>query len=194
MNLHFVYVTRGDKYGEKLKDDWSYVCEMSKFYCWWLRTKFSLYYTVNTDVLVIENVALMRFRFGMSDLMKYHKEKGEDTYHFYLSYFKPIWTDCDAGFYTDNVGLIQWKEHSGNIEKNRFFALENCAKVSHVLSHEIGRQKHYANKKFKEEIHEQWNKHVYDVEKFEFYDERFNLVTEQDDFLFAAMKVPAYQP
>jgi hypothetical protein len=62
--------------------------------------------------------------------------------------------------------------------------------VSHVLLHEVGRRKHYDNKRFKEEIHEQWDKHIYGVEEFEFYDKKFNAVTSEDDFMFATMKNP----
>ncbi len=194
MNLHFVYVSRSDEYKEKMRDAWPYICQMAKFYHWWLQKKFNLYYTVNVDVLVVEKARLMRFRFGMSDLMKHHEEKDEDRYHFYLSYFKPIWTDCSAGFFTDNMGLIQWKDHYAEVEKHRFFALENCARVSHVLLHEVGRQKHYDNKTFKEEIHEQWDKHLYGVEEFEFYDQKFKLVTDKEDWMFATMKIVEHKP
>lgn len=193
MNLNFVYVSRSDIYKERLRDDWQYIYEMASFFRWWLREKFSLYYTVNVDALVIEKVPLMRLRFGMSDLMKYHREKGENIYHFYLSYFKPRFTDCDAGFFDDNLGLVQWKEHNSTVEKRRFFALENCSKVSHVILHEVGRQKDFDNKKFKEEIHEQWDRHVYGAEPFEFYDKRFQLVSKKDDFMFATMKIPEHK-
>jgi hypothetical protein len=194
MNLHFVYVSRSDEYKERLRDDWLYIYEMAKFYQWWLRKKFSLYYNVQADVLVVVKTPLMRLRFGMRDLVKHHKEKGEDNYHFYLSYFKPIWSDCSAGFFTENVGLVQWKEHTGNLEKQRFFALENCVRVSHVLLHEVGRQKKYNGKKFKEEIHDQWDKHLYGAEEFEFYDKRHGIVTSKDDYMFATMKIPAHKP
>ncbi|MFQ5941366.1 MAG: hypothetical protein ACE5KA_06690 [Nitrososphaerales archaeon] len=193
MNLHFVYVSRSDKYKESLKDELPYIYQMSNFYGWWLREKFTLYYKVSVDVLVVEKAHLLQFRFGMNDLIKHHKEKGEGNYHFYISYFKPIWTDCSAGFFTDNMGLIQWKEYSGKVEKHRFFALENCAMVSHVLLHEIGRQKHYDNKRFKEEIHDQWDKHLYGADDFEFYDEKLRFVTGKDDFMFATMKIPTHQ-
>lgn len=194
MNLHFIYVSRSDEYKERLRDDWLYVYEMAKFYRWWLRKKFNLYYTVNADVLVVVKAHLMRFRFGMSDLMKHHKEKGEENYHFYLSYFKPIWADCSAGFFADNLGLVQWKESTGKLEKHKFFALENCARVSHVLLHEVGRQMHYDNKKFKEEIHGQWDKHLYGADEFEFYDKKFHIVTDKDDYMFATMKTSEYKP
>ena len=194
MNLQLVYVSPSDKYKERLRDDWFYVYQMAKFFRWWLRKKFTLYYTVSTNVLVVEKAKLMRFRLGMSDLMKYHKEKGEDNYHLYLSYFKPVWSDCSVGFFTDNIGLIHWKEYSGKVESYRFFVPENCARVSHVLLHEVGRQKHYNNKRFKDEIHEQWDKHLYGVDEFEFYDKKFKRVTDKDDCMFATMKIPEYAP
>ncbi|MEM2759246.1 MAG: hypothetical protein QXU32_03465 [Nitrososphaerales archaeon] len=193
MNLHFVYVSRSDEHQQRMKDDWLYVYEMAKFYRWWLHEKLDLYYTISTDVLLVVKTHFMRFRFGMSDLMKHHREKGEDDYHFYLSYFKPLLSDCSAGFFADNVGLIRWKTYAGDIEKNKFFALENCTKVSHVLLHEAGRQKHYDNKKFKEEIHEQWDRHIYKMDEFEFYDRNFRNVTKDDDFMFATMKIPEHK-
>lgn len=192
MNLRFIYVTRSNEYKENLRNDWFYVYQMSKFFRWWLRKKFALYYTVNADVLVVTKTPLMRFRFGMRELMKHHQEKGVENYHFYISYFKPVWTDCSAGFFTDNMGLIQWKKHTETMDKYRFFAIENCARISHILLHEVGRQKHYDNKKFKEQIHEQWDKHVYDVESYELYDRKFKLVTENDEFMFATMKIPEH--
>ncbi len=189
MNLHFIYVTKSDEWKEKLKDDWAYIYHMSKFYQWWLRKNFGLYYKVNTDVLVIVKAALMRLRFDMTDLTKHHKDKGEENYHFYLSYFRPRWSDCDCGFFTDNFGLVVWKNYDGKGEKNRFFALENCAKISHVLMHEVGRQKNFG-KGYKGEIHTQWDKHLYGVDEFEFYDKKFRKVSDKDDFMFVTMKIP----
>lgn len=194
MRLNFVYVSRSDFYRERMKQDWQYISEMTHFYRWWLRKKFKLFYSVTLDALVIEKVPLMRFRFGMSDLMKHHKEKGEDVYHFYLSYFKPIITDCSAGFFTDNVGLVEWRELRDSDERNKFLAIENCTRISHVMLHEIGRQKNYDGKKFKEQIHEQWDKHVYGMESFEFYDKRFHEVPQDDEYMFATMKVPPHNP
>ncbi len=193
MNIHFIYVSQSDEYEEKLRDDWPYVPQMAKFYRWWLRETFSLHCTINVDVLVIEKTWLMRLRFGMNDLIKHHKEKGELDYHFYLSYFKPVWSDCSSGFFTDNMGLIKWKEFRRDAEKHTFFALENCSRVSHILLHEVGRQKHYDNKIFGEKIHEQWDKHLYGVEEFEFYDKKFQHITDSNDIMFATMKVPLYK-
>ena len=189
MNLHFIYVVKSNEWKEKLKDDWLYVYKMTKFYQWWLRKNFGLHYKVNADVLVVVKTALMELRFGMSDLMKHHKEKGEENYHFYLSYFKPWRSDCSSGFFTDNFGLIHWKNYEGEVEKNRFFALENCTKVSHMLLHEVTRKKNY-EKNYKDIVHEQWDKHFYGAEEFEFYDKSFRKVTSKDDFVFATMKIP----
>jgi hypothetical protein len=189
MDLHFIYVVKSDEWKDKLKDEWLYVYSMSKFYQWWLRRNFGLNYKVNTDVLVVVKSALMTLRFGIRDLIKHHKEKGEENYHFYLSYFKPRWSDCSIGFFTDNVGLIKWKNYEGKKEKNRFFALENCASVSHVLLHEVGIKKEYG-KSYKDIVHEQWDKHFYSAEEFELYDKNFRKVTSKDDFMFATMKIP----
>ncbi len=192
MNLNFVYVAKSDEWKDKLRDDWLYVYSMAKFYQYWLRKNFQLHYKVNADVLVVVKTALMRFRFGMNDLMKHHREHEEENYHFYLTYFKPIWSDCSSGFFTDNVGLVQWKTYEGKGEKNRFFALENCTRVSHVLLHEVGRQKKYG-KDHKGMIHDQWDKHLYKVEEYEYYNKRFGKVSSKDDFMFATMKIPEHR-
>lgn len=190
MNLNFTYVAKSDEWKNKLKDDWLYVYSMSKFYPFWLKENFGLHCNVNADVMVVVKTAFMSVRFGMRDLMSHHKEKGEDNYYFYLSYFKPIWSDCSAGFFTDKFGLVKWKNYDGKTEKNRFFALENCTRVSHVLLHEVGKEMEYG-RNYKDAIHEQWDKHLYKAEEFEFYDKGFRKVTDKDDFFFATMKVPA---
>jgi hypothetical protein len=197
MQLNFIYVVKSDVWKERLKNEWSYVHSMSKFYQYWLKQNFGLQYSVNTDVMVVVKTALMGIRFGMRDLMSHHKEKGEDNYHVYLSYFKPRWTDCSIGFFTDKFGLMLWKNYekgdNDRSDMNRFLALENCTKVSHILLHEVGREMKYG-RNYRETIHEQWDKHAYNLEEFEFYDKKFMKVTEKDDYLFATMKVPAPKP
>ena len=192
MNLHFIYVVKSDEWKDKLKDDWLYVYRMTKFYQWWLRKYFGLHYKVNADVLVVVKSTFIGLRFGMHDLMKHHKEKGEEDYHFYLSYFKPRWSDCSSGFFTENFGLILWKNYEGKVDKNRFFALENCTRVSHVVLHEVARKKNYG-KNYKDIVHEQWDKHLYAAEEYVFYDKNFRRVESRNDFLFATMKIPGHE-
>lgn len=192
MNLHFIYVVKSDEWKDKLKDDWLYVYRMTKFYQWWLRKYFGLHYKVNADVLVVVKSTFIGLRFGMHDLMKHHKEKGEEDYHFYLSYFKPRWSDCSSGFFTENFGLILWKNYEGKVDKNRFFALENCTRVSHVVLHEVARKKNYG-KNYKDIVHEQWDKHLYAAEEYVFYDKNFRRVESRNDFLFATMKFPGHE-
>lgn len=192
-NLRFVYVAKSDTWQERLRDDWSYIYKMSKFFQWWLRKKFQLYYRVDTDVLVVVKTPLMGLRFGMSELIKHHSEKGEENYHFYLSYFKPRFSDCGTGFYADTLGLVRWN----NLEdrdaaeplKTKFFALENCTKVSHMLLHEVGRQKQYG-KEYKDLIHEQWDKHIYGAEDYEYFDKNFRKMSGDESPVFATMRVP----
>ncbi len=134
----------------------------------------------------------MPLRFNIRDIMKHHKEKGEENYHFYLSYFKPRFSDCGAGYFTDNFGLVLWKSYEGKGEKNRFFALENCTKISHVILHEVGRQKTYG-KNYKDTIHEQWEKHLYGADEYEYYNKRFGKVSSNEDYMFATMKIPEFR-
>jgi len=190
MDLRFIYVAKSDRWKETLKEEWHYVYSMTKFYQWWLRKNFQLNYKVSADVLVVVKTPLMALRFGMRDLMKHHQEKGKDNYHFYLSYFKTRFTDCSAGFFADNFGLILWKNaEAGGHERTKFLALENCASVSHVILHEVGRQKDYG-KDYKELIHEQWDRHIYGNEDYEYYNASFKKVSKKDEFMFATMKIP----
>lgn len=189
MNLHFVYVAKSDDWKEKLREEWQYIYRMAKFYQYWLRKNFQLYYKVNTDVLVVVQAKLMVLRFGMSDLMKHHRDKGEEDYHVYLAYFRPRITDCSVGFFTDNVGLMHWQNYNGSGDRNKFLATNNCATISHVLLHEVGRQKKYG-KKYRDTIHEQWDRHVFGEDEFEFYNEHYKLVSGNGEFMFATMKIP----
>lgn len=189
LNLRFIYVARNDEWRERLREEWLYIYSMARFYQWWLGRNFHLHYKVHSDVLVVVKARLMALRFGMSDLIKHHREKGEQDYHFYLSYFKPRISDCSAGFFTDNFGLIRWKNCEGRSERDKFLALENCTCVSHMLLHEMKRQKGYG-KEYDDLIHDQWDRHLYGGEEFDFYDRHYHKVSGEDDFMFATMKVP----
>jgi hypothetical protein len=62
------------------------------------------------------------------------------------------------------------------------------------MLHEVGRQKQYDNKKFKEQIHEHWDRHLYASEEYDLYDRNFKPVGREDDFMFATMRIPEYVP
>ena len=58
---------------------------------------------------------------------------------------KPFWTDCRTeGYSSENFGVAYWersKDPISDLDRVKFYADKNCAKVSHILSHEILRMK-----------------------------------------------------
>ena len=192
-DLRFIYVV-SDKWKEHLRYEWLYVYRMSKFYQWWIKKKFRLYYNVRSDVMLVLASRLTRWRFGIDDLVRDHREKGNDIYHIYLSYFKPLVSDCSVGYYMDNFGLVKWDYYNpkkGNIIK--FLADENCSKVSHIILHEMIR--HFASKRdvrkrYHDAIHEQWRKHMLEDEEYEYYNDRYERVSKDSNYTFATMKIP----
>lgn len=190
VDLSFIYVV-SDKWKEHLRYEWLYIYKMSKFYQWWLKKNFKLYYDVKSSVILVKATKLTRWRFNLRDLMEDHKEKGEDDYHTYLSYFKPFFSDCSIGYYVDSFGLVKWKYYDGNGDVIRFLARENCPKVSHILLHQISREiKKEKRREFNYAIHDIWNKHLDGKEEFEYYNERYEKVSPQHNYMFVTMKVP----
>ncbi len=190
MDLRFIYLV-SDNWKEHLRHEWLYVYKMARFYQWWLKKNFRLYYNVRSDVMLVVATRLTRWRFGMRDLVNDHKEKGEDNYHIYLSYFKPIISDCNIGYYMDRLGLVRWRYYNGNGDPIRFLALENCPKVSHMILHEMGRQmRKEVRKKYHEAIHDQWTKHLYGEDEYDYYSEKYEKVSSKGNFMFVTMKIP----
>ncbi len=186
--MRFIYLT-SDRWKEHLRNEWLYVYKMARFYQWWLKKNFKLYYNVRSDVMLVDASRFTRWRFNLRDLLIDHKEKGEHNYHIYLSYFKPFFSDCDVGYYVDRLGLVKWKYYEKG-DLIRFLALENCTKVSHIILHEIARgMRKEVRSKYHDAIHEQWAKHM-DGEEFEFYNERYERISSNGNYIFATMKIP----
>src|SRR3990170_3625985 len=115
--LFFIYVAKNEEWKKRQEEDWDYVSSMVRLFD----------------------------RMSLAYLSRDHQGRGKSVYHFYLSFFKPFWTDCNvSGYATNNFGMVQWKrpEHIESKEQiSKFFADYNCARVSHVLLHEILRLK-----------------------------------------------------
>ncbi len=187
--LHFIYVV-SDKWKEHLRYEWLYVYKMARFYQWWIKKNFKLNYNVKSDVMLVLASKFTRWRFGISDIIKDHKEKGEDNYHIYLSYFKPLGSDCSIGYYMNNLGLVKWEYYTHN-DPVKFLALENCPKVSHIILHEIAnRARKEYRKRYHDDIHDQWVKHVYKREDYEYYNEKYEKVSSNGNYTFVTMKIP----
>ena len=69
-----------------------------------------------------------------------HEQRGKDIYHFYLTHFKPFWTDCTCeGYHAENFGMVFWQPPK-NQNDTLFLAEKNCTVVSHELLHELLRK------------------------------------------------------
>ena len=87
------------------------------------------------------------------DLLRDHRSRGDDIYHFYLTHFRPIWTDCAGaeGFHGENFGMSLWRKPNDE-EYDLFLAEKNCTVVSHEICHEMLRRSHY--KRYIEDVHD----------------------------------------
>ncbi|MEM1942408.1 MAG: hypothetical protein QW248_06070 [Candidatus Nitrosocaldus sp.] len=199
MILRLIYVVKHEELDSRVKNDLPYIEEMGKFFALWLNKNFGFHYDVEVDVLAVEKSPFRRLRFGLSDLIMHHRSKGKDNYHIYLAYFRPLISDCSAGYYTDNFGLVHWLDYhldsdsdSHAMDRKRFFAVNNCTKVSHIILHEVGRRKGIA-KRYNDAIHDLWTEHVSGVRDYEYYDDRYRKVSKKEDdgeYAFATMSIP----
>ncbi len=175
MLLHFIFLL---KEKEKLQhqDDYAYIKEMSKFYKFWIQKNFLVDVEINCDVLIANKRNIIQ-RLDIPLLMKDHFTRDKNTYHFYLCYFKPIWTDCSCdGYHAENFGMTWWQYTKDNCYDPQLVQ-KNCAIVSHEISHELLRQQ--KNKKYIDIVHQIWSEHLFGELKFQQYDENF-CVTEND--------------
>ncbi|MCY3976339.1 MAG: hypothetical protein OXF28_04340 [Thaumarchaeota archaeon] len=153
---------------------------MSKFYQFWIRKNFLINMDINCDTLVVNKHSLFQ-RLDIPILIKDHLNRDKNVYHFYLCYFKPIWTDCTCnGYHAENFGMIWWQSNQ-NHEYDVKLAKKNCAVVSHELSHELLRQQQ--NKNYIDVVHQVWSKHIFDDLQFQHYDKNFYYTKKYSKFL-----------
>jgi hypothetical protein len=191
--LFFIYVAKEEEWQQRQKEDWDYVSSMARFYHRWIKRYYDLDFTVEADILpVIPGRLFDRMSIGYLD--RDHKERGKSIYHFYLAYFKPLWTDCPTESYSsENFGMIQWKRPPNNtlvsseIQRIKFFADTNCANVSHVLCHEVLRMKGKKREEYFERVHKIWDNHVYKGLPYIYYNERFNRVSKDSYYHFVTL-------
>jgi len=164
--LHFIFLVKEEEL-EQRKWEFEYVTKMAHFYKTWIDEIFSRKVDVQSDEMIVRSAR----RFGIIDvptILEDHRRRGEDVFHFYLTYFRPLWTDCTCeGYFSDNFGMVWWQKSPKKDDLN-FIMEKNCTKVSHELAHEFLRQKGYEN--YKELVHEIWDKHLFASLPFEHYD------------------------
>ena len=155
MLLHFIFVIKEADL-EKRKKEFEYVKQMAQFYKFWIKETFGKKIEIKCDEMITKSSGLFH-KFDTSHLLKDHKQRGENIFHFYLCHFRPLWTDCTCeGYSADNFGMIYWQTPKKE-DDILFLAEKNCTTVSHELAHEFLRQA--GNKKYVEVVHDVWTKH-----------------------------------
>ena len=94
MLLHFIFVITKDDLGKRSKE-FEYVQKMAQFFKKWIKDTFSVDVDIKFDEMVTQKQGLLR-RLDTSTLLDDHRSRGQDTFHFYLCHFRPMWTDCIA--------------------------------------------------------------------------------------------------
>lgn len=179
MLLHFIFLVKeADR--EKRQFEFEYVKKMSQFFKIWIKEKFGKDYEIQCDEMIIEPRSIFR-KLDTHVLLRDHEQRGKEIYHFYLTYFRPLWTDCTCdGYQAENFGSVFWQPLK---EKNDtlFLAEKNCTSVSHVILHELLRIS--GHKKFLQEVHDIWTKHLFEQLEFDQYGEDFKKTDGKPVFL-----------
>ncbi len=180
MILHFIFVVKEED-REKRQFEYEYVQKMSQFYKVWIKEKFGKDYEIQCDEMITKPRSFFQ-RLDTHTLLQDHEQRGKDIYHFYLTHFRPFWTDCAGceGYHAENFGMICWQpfKESNDI---LFLAEKNCTTVSHELLHELLRISNH--KKFIQEVHDIWTKHLFEQLEFEQYGEDFQKTDSKPMFL-----------
>ena len=179
MILHFIFVVKEEDI-EKRKFEFEYIKKMSQFFKVWIKEKFGRDYEIQCDQLITTPRSIFQ-RLDTHTLLSDHKQRGDHIYHFYLSHFKPFWTDCTCeGYHAENFGMTFWqspKEPNDTL----FLAEKNCTTVSHEIVHELLRLS--GHKKFIHDVHDVWTKHFYEQLEFDQYGEDFKQTANKPMFL-----------
>ncbi len=188
--LFFIYVAKNKDWIRLQNEDWYYVSLMSRFFHQWIKRSFDVNLKVKADILPV--IPGMLFdRMSLSYLSRDHIDRDKTTYHFYLTYFKPFWTDCRTeGYSSENFGVAYWersKNPLSDLDRIRFYSDKNCARVSHVLTHEILRMMEKSRKVYFDEVHELWDKHIYEQLPFQYFNNKFELVSNKESYRFVTI-------
>ena len=155
---------------------------MAEFFQKWLKKNFSKNFDVKCDEMVIGHQGLFDKLDNTSKLLKDHRKRGEETYHFYLCDFRPLWTDCTCeGYHAENFGMTFWQSPKDEEDYTSFLAEKNCTVVSHELAHELLRQS--GHKRYVEVVHDVWTRHFYDNLPFRPFGKNFEQTNDKPYFL-----------
>lgn len=179
MLLHFIFVIKDSDLGKRDKE-FDYVKQMAQFYKVWIKNNFSKDFDVQCDEMITKPRGLFH-KLDTTTLLKDHRDRGEDIYHFYMCHFRPLWTDCTCeGYHAENFGMIWWQP-SKDQDNLVLLAEKNCTTVSHELAHELLRQGR--DKNYVDTVHDVWAKHTFANLPFEKYDKDFKKTNTDPLFL-----------
>ena len=181
MILHFIFLVKEEDIDNR-KWEFEYITKMAHFYKVWIEKTFSQNVDIQVDEMIVRSGGRLRI-IDTPTLLEDHADRGRDIFHFYLTYFRPLWTDCTCeGYFAENFGMVLWSK-SPQKDDLTFLMETNCPKVSHELAHEFLRKKGYKN--YKELVHEIWDKHLFASLPFEHYDVDYKQT--EKDALFATI-------
>ena len=104
MLLHFIFVIKEEDLLHR-KEEFEYVKSMAKFFQKWIQENFSKSYEIQCDEMITEPRSLLQ-KLDSHTLLDDHRQRGKEIYHFYLTHFRPFWTDCTCeGFHAENFGM-----------------------------------------------------------------------------------------
>lgn len=179
MLLHFIFVIKESDLGKRT-NEFDYIKQMAQFYKTWIKKNFSKDFEIKSDEMTTKPRSVLQ-KLDTSTLLKDHRDRGEDIYHFYLCHFRPLWTDCTCeGYHAENFGMIWWQQPKDQ-DDLIFLAEKNCTAVSHELSHELLRQG--GSKNYVDVVHDVWTQHLFSNLPFEQYDKNFNKTDSKPFFL-----------
>jgi hypothetical protein len=188
--LFFIYVAKEKEWQQMEKDDWVYVSSMARFFRWWAQRYFDIDLAVQADILPVVPGKLFD-RMSVAYLIRDHSERGRDIFHFYLAYFKPLFTDCNTEGYTaPSIGIAWWQrpfESMSEILRYGFYADRNCPRVSHVFAHELLRMRGKTKKDFFGKVHDLWDKHLHGDKPFLYFDSHFRRVSREGSYRFVTI-------
>ena len=101
MILHFIFVVKEEDL-KKRKFEFEYVKKMAQFYKHWINENFGIDYEIKCDELITKPRSIFQ-KLDTHTLVRDHEQRGNEIYHFYLTHFKPLWTDCTCeGYHAEN--------------------------------------------------------------------------------------------
>lgn len=196
MILHFIFVVKEQDRAARRRD-YSYVQRMSRFFGFWIRDTFGITYDIQCDELIIPRAATegprnILQRINMHTLVKDHERRGKDIYHFYLTYFRPLWTDCTCeGYHSENFGLAYWQTPDDTCrDTDLFFAEKNCTVVSHEILHEMLRIRRY--RRHIQDVHDIWTQHLFSQLPFVQYDNSHRIAVNDAKPSFLVMDTSGF--